>query len=135
MQARVAELGLSDRFRFLGFRPDAPRAVQAFDVVAVPSHVEPFGLAALEAMAAGRPVVASRVGGLPEIVLDGRTGVLVPPRDAAALARGIAGLLDDPALMAAMGEAGRLRASKVFSLGAHGEAMQSLYDRLIGSRP
>src|ERR1700730_11559569 len=61
MEAKVVALGLNDRFTFLGFRRDAPELVQAFDIVAVPSHVEPFGLASLEAMAAGRPVVASRV--------------------------------------------------------------------------
>ena len=63
-----------DHFRFLGFRNDAPRLIPAFDIVAVPSHVEPLGNATLEAMAAGVPVVGSRVGGIPEMVVDGETG-------------------------------------------------------------
>ena len=74
MEARVAAAGMSGRFRFLGFRKDAPRPVQAFDVIAVPSHVEPLGNATLEAMAAGRPVVGTHVGGIPEMVVDGVTG-------------------------------------------------------------
>ena len=81
-----ASLGLQSRFRFLGFRPDAPRLIPGFDVVAVPSLVEPLGNATLEAMAAGRPVVGSRVGGIPEMIVDGETGSLVPPQAPHALA-------------------------------------------------
>jgi glycosyltransferase involved in cell wall biosynthesis len=77
------------------------------DVVVVPSRVEPFGNVAVQAMLAGRPVVASRTQGLAEIVRDGETGLLVPPDDPAALAEAIAALLDDPARAAALADAGR----------------------------
>ena len=130
MEARVAALGLSDRFRFLGYRSDAPQTVQAFDIVAVPSHVEPFGLSSLEAMATGRPVVATRVGGIPEVVVDGRTGLLVPPKDAPALAQGLRRLLENQALRDEMGIEGRRRAGSVFGLNTHGAGLGRLYDRI-----
>jgi glycogen(starch) synthase len=71
--------------------------VGASDVALVPSRYEPFGLVALEAMAAGTPVVVTRTGGLPEVVENGHTGAVVPPADPAALAAAVDGLLDDPA--------------------------------------
>lgn len=134
MQARVLELGLADRVHFLGFRTDAPQICQLFDIVAVPSHVEPFGLASLEAMAAGRPVVASRVGGIPEVVVDGRTGVLVPPRDGKALADGLTKLLRDPEMQRQMGAAGRVRAEQFFGLSVHRDKLHAIYDSLLGAR-
>mgnify|MGYP000997476360 CR=1 FL=1 len=106
-------------------------------VCAVPSvWEEPFGLVAVEAMAAGRPVVASRTGGLARIVADGETGLLTPPGDAAALADALARLLDDPALRARLGAAGRARA-----LAEHTPARiqkthyRPLWDALAGDRP
>lgn len=131
MEARVRALGLSDSFLFLGFRSDAPRLIPLFDIVAVPSHVEPMGNATLEAMAAARPVVASRVDGIPESVVDGVTGTLVPPRDPVALADAIHALLNDPAVRETFGQAGRRRASERFSLAAHAAALQSTYDALL----
>jgi glycosyltransferase involved in cell wall biosynthesis len=130
MEERVAALGLDARFRFLGFRPDAPRIVQAFDVIAVPSHVEPLGLAALEAMAAGRPVVGSRIGGIPETVVDGETGFLVAPRDPLALANAIGRLVHEPALRSKMSGAARQRARDAFGIDVHGRGLQEHYDRL-----
>ena len=132
MEARVAELGLADRFRFLGFRPDAPRLIPAFDIVAVPSHVEPLGNATLEAMAAGVPVVGSRVGGIPEMVVDGETGLLVSPKDPVALADALHTLIADRNRAARYGSAARARAESHFSLRAHADRLQSVYDRLLG---
>jgi glycosyltransferase involved in cell wall biosynthesis len=131
MEAKVDALGMHDRFTFLGFRRDAPELLQAFDIVAVPSHVEPFGLASLEAMAAARPVVASRVGGIPEVVRHEQDGILVAPLDAKALADGIARLLDDSQQCAAMGSRGRRRAEDTFGMRVHGEALHRVYDRLL----
>lgn len=131
MEERVAALGLRDRFTFLGFRNNAPQLIQAFDIVTVPSHVEPFGLSSLEAMAAARPVVASRVGGIPEVVNESRIGILVPVRDAAALANGVSELLADPARARAMGVHGRRRAGETFSIAVHGQALARIYDRLL----
>jgi glycosyltransferase involved in cell wall biosynthesis len=132
MEQRVAELGLSGHFRFLGFRPNAPALIPAFDLVAVPSHVEPLGNATLEAMAAGIPVVGSRVGGIPEMVADGETGLLVPPRDAMALAEALCRLINDPVLRQSYGAAARSRAESHFSLSLHADRLQATYDRLLG---
>jgi len=130
MEERVAALGLKDRFRFLGFRRDVPRIVQAFDIIAVPSHVEPLGNATLEAMAAGRPVVGSNVGGIPEMVDDGTTGLLVPPSDPERLARALESLIHRPERRRAMAAAARRRAHDVFSIAAHGRLLQAQYDRV-----
>ena len=134
MEAEVDRLALADRFRFLGFRSDAPDLVQLFDIVAVPSHIEPFGLASLEAMAAGRPVVATRTGGIPEVVVDGETGLLVPPKDPLALAGALSVLLADRTRRDQMGGRGEQRAGEVFSPAHHARALTALYDRLL-SRP
>ena len=127
MEARVAELGLSERFIFLGFRHDAPRLIPAFDVVAVPSHIEPLGNATLEAMAAGVPVVGSRVGGIPEMVVDGETGLLVPPKEPERLAGALERIVGDPALRDALGAGARRRAETIFSLKAHAAALTAVY--------
>jgi glycosyltransferase involved in cell wall biosynthesis len=132
MEHRVAQLGIASRFCFLGFRPNAPQLIPAFDIVAVPSHIEPLGNATLEAMAAGVPVVGTDVGGIPEMVVDGETGRLVPPRDPAALATAIGALLNAPDLRRALGRAARARAESHFSLSLHAKRLQQLYDTLLG---
>lgn len=115
LRAAVDTLGLGDAVTFSGrIAPVAP-AFEAAEIVVVPSFGEGFGMVALEAMERGRPVIASAVGGLPEIVDDGRTGVLVPPGDADALAAAIRDLTASPARTAAMGAAGRARAIEQFS--------------------
>ena len=129
-EVRVRSLGLGEHFRFLGFRPDAPALIPFFDVVAVPSHVEPLGNATLEAMAAGRPVVGARVGGIPEMVVEGETGLLVPPRAPADLAEALRRLISDPALRARLGAAGAHRARSTFSLEAHVARLEEIYSTL-----
>lgn len=131
MEETVAARGLAHRFTFLGFRADAPRIVQAFDVIAVPSLVEPLGNSTLEAMAAGRPVVGSRVGGIPEMVIDNETGFLVPPADPAALADALGRLVADPDLRRRFSANARLRARDAFGLAIHGRRLQSHYDELL----
>jgi glycosyltransferase involved in cell wall biosynthesis len=131
MERRVTELGIGSRFRFLGFRADAPRLIPAFDIVAVPSHVEPLGLSALEAMAAGRAVVAASIGGLRETVVDGQTGLLVEPRDPARLAEAIGRLAGSPDLRLHFGEAGRRRVTEHFSITSQARALQKLYDGML----
>jgi glycosyltransferase involved in cell wall biosynthesis len=134
MEARVSALGMSERFAFLGFRKDAPRLVQAFDIIAVPSHVEPLGNATLEAMAAGRPVIGTRVGGIPEMVVDGETGALVPPSDPRSLADAITRVAHDTALRCRMSRAARERAREAFGIDVHGQRLQRCYDRLFPRR-
>lgn len=131
-ESKVAALGLGEDFRFLGFRSDAPALIPLFDIVAVPSHIEPLGNATLEAMAAARPVVGSRVGGIPEMVVDGETGLLVPSKNAAELATALAALIGDPARVARLGAAGRARAETVFSLSAHAAHLGRVYDAVRG---
>lgn len=132
MEARVEALGLSSHFKFLGFRRDAPRIVQAFDMVVVPSHVEPLGNATLEAMAVGRPVIGSRVGGIPEMVVDTKTGLLVPPSNPTTLADAIERLVNDQLLREQMSSAARARAGTAFGMRAHASALEAYYDGLCG---
>src|SRR5215831_8555544 len=108
LEAQRARLRTGARVRLAGQRPDAADCVAAADVCVVPSRwEEAFCLAAAEALARARPVVATRVGAIPELVRDGVTGLLVPPASATELADGILRLLDDPELAAALGRAGR----------------------------
>jgi glycosyltransferase involved in cell wall biosynthesis len=105
----AANLGITDRVVFAGYRDRPERALAAMDVFALTSDSEGMPLAILEAWAAGKPVVASRVGGVPELVADGRTGLLFPAGDDAALAGCLDRLLRDRSLTEALGEAGRAR--------------------------
>jgi D-inositol-3-phosphate glycosyltransferase len=108
------ELGVADAVRFCGAQPQERLAdyYAAADAVAVPSHYESFGMAALEALASGAPVVASNVGGLSTIIEDGASGYLVPHDDPAALAERLAALLGDEALRERVGAAARARAER-----------------------
>jgi glycosyltransferase involved in cell wall biosynthesis len=103
---------------FLGFRSDVPRLMRTVDIVALTSSVpEPFGRVVVEGMLARRPVIATGVGGVPEIVTDG-TGVLVPPGDARALASALTRLLSDPVFAGEVACKGRLRATTHFTVEA-----------------
>jgi len=113
---RELEAAGGERVVLAGRRDDVPALLAEADVLALPSWVEGLPLVVLEAMAQATPVVASRVGGIPELVVDGETGLLVPPRDVAALARALDSLLADPAHSRRLGEAGRRRAEERFAL-------------------
>jgi glycosyltransferase involved in cell wall biosynthesis len=116
LHEKVVASGLSDRVHFLGFRRDVPRLLHAVDVVAHTSVApEPFGRVVVEGMLAGKPVVATRAGGVLEIVEDGVTGRLVPPGDAETLAGTLRALFADPAQTAAMAAAAREAARRRFS--------------------
>ncbi len=132
IQARRDALGLGDTVRLLGFRDDVPALVGAFDVYAVSSLTEGTSVTLLEAMYAGRPVVATRVGGNPEIVVDDETGLLVPSGDAGAFADALAALLADPARARRMGDAGRARVAARFTFQGMVDAYERLYDELGG---
>lgn len=133
-EAVAQQRGLADHVVFLGFRPNAQRLIPAFDIVAVPSHVEPLGNATLEAMASARPVIGARVGGIPEMIEEGVTGTLVPSRNAERLADAIESLVRDPQKARAWGQAGRRRAERCFSVEAHVTHVASVYDRLLATR-
>ena len=127
-------LGLGDRVHFLGDRADVPRILAGLDVLVHTAVDEPFGRVLIEAMAAGKPVVATRGGGVAEIVEDGVTGYLVPPRDDAAVAERIA-LLADERRRSAMGQAGRNRALTHFTLDAYGNALTAVLARVLTRAP
>jgi len=135
LESEAATLQGRVRIRFMGERPDARSLLPAFDVLVVPSiEREGFGLAALEGMDAGLPVVASRLGGLPEVVEDGRTGLLVPPGDVRAMALAIARLLANPEERRAMGTEGRRRVESRFRAAPMARRVESVYEEVLGER-
>ncbi len=129
-RALAGQSGLARNVRFSGARTDVADCIRASDIFVHPSHEEGFSNAILEAMAGGRAVVACDVGGNPEAVRDGETGLLVPPRQPAALAEALVRLLADPSRRDAMGVAGRRRAEEQFSMERMVEEMERLYDAL-----
>ena len=127
----VAGLGLTDRVHFAGYQPRPERYLQAMDVFALTSQSEGMPLVVLEAWASGVPVVATRVGGLPELVEDGRTGILVDFGDNAALAHALGDLIADPSRARRVGEAGRDRVESRYSLRRMADEYQRHYNELL----
>ena len=128
LRRRATELGISDRVTFLGLRDDIPEILAALDVlVHCPTAPEPFGRVLAEAMAVGRPVVAARCGGIPEVVEDQVTGLLVTPGDAQGFASAVLRLLEDPALGERFGKAGRQRAETLCTNDAHVDGVLKAY--------
>jgi glycosyltransferase involved in cell wall biosynthesis len=130
LQDRIRALDLGESVRLLGSRTDVPALLALVDLVAHPSLEEGFPNAVLEGMAAGKPVVATAVGGTPEAIVDGGTGLLVPPRDSGTLAKAIARILSSPAEARALGEAGRRRVAERFDLQTMVRRHEALYERL-----
>lgn len=128
---QIAAGGLAGHVRLLGVRSDVPALLQAADCFVLPSLYEGMPLSLLEAMAAGLPVVASRIPGNEDLVVEGETGLLVPFGDADALGEAILGLLEDPGQAGACGEAGRRRAREHFSLDKTAELTSRLYLELM----
>jgi glycosyltransferase involved in cell wall biosynthesis len=128
-------LGDAPNVHWLGFRPDVPALMNAFDVLVAPFHQEGFGLVLCEAMAAGVPVVAARASSTPELVDNGVEGSLVPLRDAGALAREMIALGTDPELRACLGARGRLRVARDFTTQRMVEGHERLLEEvLLGAR-
>jgi glycosyltransferase involved in cell wall biosynthesis len=125
------EVGVAERVHVLGPRRDVPALMHAIDAFVMPSIWEGFGLVLLEAMAAARPIVASRVATIPEVVVDGETGLLVPPGDAAALAEALARLAASSDLRRELGERGRERLSREFSVEKMVGDTELLYRELV----
>jgi glycosyltransferase involved in cell wall biosynthesis len=134
IEAELAQLGLSESVRLLGDRSDVPQLLAQSDIFVCSSRSEGMPVSVLEAMAVGLPVVASAVGGVPEIVDDGRTGLLVAPGATAPLADALAGLIRDRALREHMGRSGREAALERYDLPRFRQAHLELYDRLLAER-
>ncbi|HEX9006143.1 MAG TPA: glycosyltransferase family 4 protein [Bacteroidota bacterium] len=130
-----AEMGLEGVMTFAGYRKDVPEVMAAFDLLAFPSHAEAFGLVLTEAMAMERAVVASSSDGVLDIVVDGETGLLVPPRDADRLAGGLLRLIDDPPLRERLGKAGRRRVLEFFDQKKQLDRLEELYGQLQRHEP
>lgn len=131
----AAALGLADRCRFVGTRDDVAERLARASVLVLPTDREGLPLCVLEGMRAGLPVIASAVGGIPEAVLPGRTGLLVPPADAPALGRAIASLLDDPGARERLGAAARCRYEGCFSFAHQHAATLGVYRSLLSAAP
>jgi len=134
VEAQVRELGVEGRIRFLGMRSDVPELLRGFDIFVLPSRFEGLPLTILEAMASGLPVVATRVGGVPELVEDGVNGFLVEPQSPAELAAAIRRLVEDADLRRRMGQAGRKIAVERFDLRVAARAHEELYRRLLARK-
>jgi glycosyltransferase involved in cell wall biosynthesis len=116
LRTELQAAGLADRFTFTGWRDDLPAVVGAMDVIVVATTTpEPAALSLIDAMAAGRPVVASRTGGTPEIVIEGQTALLFPPADARDAGAAILSFLRNPELADRFGRAGRARVEELFT--------------------
>jgi glycosyltransferase involved in cell wall biosynthesis len=128
LRAQATALGVASRVLFTGRRDDVSAVTADLTVAVLPSLREAQGISLLEAMARRVPVVATDVGGIPEVVTDGVDGLLVPPGDSAALAEAIVGLLRDPTLARRLGEAGRRTVEERFSINAQVRRIQGVYD-------
>jgi glycosyltransferase involved in cell wall biosynthesis len=131
LEQRARQLGVAGRCVFLGHRRDVPALLAAADVFVLPSLYEGLPVSVLEAMAAGRPVVATAIGGTDEAVRDEVTGLLVPPHDPAALAAAIGRLRADPALARRLAAAGRDRVEREFSSEATARRVMEIYDEVL----
>ena len=130
LEGLTRELGLAARVRFLGFLDDVPGVLRSADIVALASRAEAFGLVLAEAGAFGLPVVSTLVGGIPEVIAQEETSLLVPPDDPTALAAALGRLAIDPALRHRLGAAGRERVGRLFSVQQMAAAFHDTYDRL-----
>lgn len=131
LERLVARLGAQEAVRLLGTRPDVPAILSEASVVLLASDYEGAPLSLLEGMAAGAPVVASRVAGIPELVVDGESGLLVEPGSAAALAAALGGLLADPSRSAAIGDAGRERVQARYSRERMAAELTAVYESVL----
>lgn len=132
LEALAAAKGLSAQIKILGHREDIPDLLAATDIFVMPSLWEGLPLALLEAMLAGKPVIASRTSGIPEAVHDGIDGLLTTPGDVSELAQTLGGVIRDPARRAALGAAARARATAEFTLGAMADGYERVFREVSG---
>jgi len=130
LERQIKDYHLEKHVILAGFRPDVLALHSAFDIFVMSSVTEGLGTSLLDAMAAGKPIVATRTGGIPEVVDDGKTGILVPPRDHQAMAEAIIRLLKSEQVRGAMGQAGRARARSLFSAERMVQNTLKVYERV-----
>lgn len=135
LQAQIDAAGLGPRVRLLGQRSDVVDVLAALDIFAMPSRREGLPMALLEAMAMARPVLATAVGSIPEVIQDGENGLIVPPEDPAALEAALRRLLADAGLRSRLGAAARATVQARFSSAQTAAAYERLYDEALGLRP
>ncbi len=134
LEALASELGIADCLRLPGFRHDVPALLTLMNVFVLPSHSEGMSLAMLEALAVGRPMVATRVGGLPEVLSHEQTALLVPPGEPAAITASVLRLLSDPALAHRLADAGQTVAREKHDIRASVREMVAVYAELLAGR-
>jgi glycosyltransferase involved in cell wall biosynthesis len=134
VRGRIKACGLGEEVIVTGFLPNPFPVVRALDVLVHPARRDPFPLALLEGMALGRPIVASAVGGIPEMLVDGETGLLVPPDDPVALADALLAMLRDPERRVRIGLAARAELERRFSPAAFAAGMFAAFDAAVTER-
>jgi glycosyltransferase involved in cell wall biosynthesis len=134
LKSQVERLGVGDSVRFLGFHADVLGLLAALDLFVLSSHLEGLCTSLMDAMAAGLPVVATSAGGIPEVVEDGRTGVLVPPREPGPLAEAILAVLADPPRREELGRAGRESVRERFNCDRMVEGTLEIYDQVLNGK-
>jgi glycosyltransferase involved in cell wall biosynthesis len=127
----VKEEALEPFVQFWGYRTDIPSILAQLDILVVPSLQEPFGKILIEGMAMKKPVIASSVGGIPEILVDGQTGILVPPADAGSLGRALRQLIDHRDMREKMGIEGRKRVESLFTIERNVHQTEHVYEELL----
>lgn len=132
LKAQVKEKGLQDYFIFTGHRTDIPRLLSAFEILVMPSLFEGLPFAAIEAAAMGIPVIAANVGGVSSLVIDGKTGLLIPPGDSQALAKAILWMLEHPKEVKEMGLAGQQYFAEWFTQEQMVKKTEELYESILG---
>ena len=132
LQQLCDDLRINDHVKFLGVRNDLPDLLSAADSILMPSLKEGFPRTAIEAMAAGKPIVATRVGGTPEAIIDGETGILVPATDISAMATALISLVDNTSLRQQFGAAGTKLVREKFSIDSYVKRLDELYCQLSG---
>jgi glycosyltransferase involved in cell wall biosynthesis len=130
LKSLAQQLNITEHIIFSGYRDDIPQIIEVIDIFTFPSFSESFGRSLLEAMAASKPIIASNVGGIPEIVVDGETGLLVPPSNSTELTAAISYLLEDDNLRKKMGRKGRKRVEELFTIEKNVKAIETLYIEL-----
>ncbi|MBN1587680.1 MAG: glycosyltransferase, partial [Candidatus Omnitrophica bacterium] len=128
---KTAQLELENHIVFAGWQANIPDATQALDIAALPSHSEGLGRVLIEAMVLNKPCVGTRIGGIPDVIEEGVTGLLVPKSDPQALAEALDRLLSDPGLAQRMGEAGHKRVEQIFETSRVVRGLEKIYEQML----